>query len=97
VTSEEKAQSPYPDMSLTFDASLEGRRATCEGGAQVSVGSKVGGRETFSGTLTGDVLEQGDPPWRWLKMGDLTVRPEEVGTEDTVWCEESFVWFEDED
>ena len=97
MTSEPQAQQPTSDMRMSFDASLAGRRATCEGGAQVAPGAKVGGRETFKGTLTGDVMEQGDPPWRWFKMGDLTVKPETVGTEDHVWCEESFVWFEDED
>jgi hypothetical protein len=97
VTSEQSAQPPAPEMRMTFDDSLAGRRAICEGGAQVAPGAKVGGRETFSGTLTGDVMEHGDPPWRWFKMGNLSVRPEYVGTEDHVWCEESFVWFEDEE
>ena len=90
------AQPADSDIRIVFEESIAGRRATCEGGAQVSPGAKVGGRETFTGTVTGEVLLQGDPAWRWYKMADLTLGPPGY-SEDHVWCEESFVFFEDEE
>lgn len=69
-----------------FDPSKAGRRAECDGGHGV-VGSHFAGREDFAGTLTGDYVDHGDPPWRWYLLGDLTVRPEGY-IHETVWCEE---------
>ena len=86
-----------------IDESMKGQYAECDGGASMPVVLPNGewglmpSRETFKGVLTGVFFDQGDPPWRWFKMDNLTVRPEEVGTEDTVWCQEDFVWFADEE
>ena len=36
-------------------------------------------------------MDEGDPPWRWLEIGHLTAKPEGFG-EDSVWCEESYIY-----
>jgi len=69
-----------------FDEEKAGRCAECDGGHGV-IGSRFAGREDFAGTLTGDYVDHGDPPWRWYLLGDLTVRPDTY-KDDTVWCEE---------
>ena len=64
-----------------------------DGGGEVS-GQRAGSRESYAGTLTGRRMQQGRPPWRWLELGELTDKPE--GFDDRfVWCEESYVYFED--
>lgn len=68
-----------------FDPAMAGRIAECDGGHAV-LGTQYAGREEFTGTLTGEYVDHGDPPWRWYLLGDLTRRPEEY-THDTVWCE----------
>jgi hypothetical protein len=68
-----------------FDPEMAGRRAECDGGHGV-IGSHFAGREDFVGTLTGDYVDHGDPPWRWYLMGRLTVSPDGYSHE-TVWCE----------
>ena len=77
---------PSGGIRVSFDESLAGRRAEADGGAHVP-GTQFGSRETFEGTLTGRRLVQGDPPWRWLELGDLTEKPEDFA-DSTVWCEE---------
>jgi hypothetical protein len=52
-------------------------------------------RATFEGTLTGRRLVQGDPPWVWLELGDLTEAPDDF-KEAFIWVEESFVYFSEE-
>ena len=84
------------DVRVSFDAELAGRRATCEGGAQAGPASRVGGRDTFVGTLSGRRLDYGDPPWRWVELTDLTERPEGFA-EQQLWCEESFIFLHDEE
>ena len=37
-------------------------------------------------------MDEGDPPWRWLEIGELTAKPEDFG-DDSVWCEESYIYF----
>lgn len=68
-----------------FDASRAGRRAECDGGGGVP-GTRFAGREEFAGTLTGDYVDHGDPPWRWYLLADLERKPEGYPG-DAVWCE----------
>ncbi len=68
-----------------FDADLVGRVAECDGGRAIA-GTHFAGREEFTGRLTGDYVDHGDPPWRWYLLGDLTDKPESYA-DDTVWCE----------
>ena len=64
---------------------MAGKRAECDGGRPVP-GTRYAGREDFAGTLTGDYIDHGDPPWRWYLMRDLTLKPENF-VEEAVWCE----------
>lgn len=91
----EETPPPAEEMRILFADEMAGRRATCEGGAQSSAGSPVGGRETFVGTLSGRRMEYGDPPWKWLELVEITEGPEGFA-EDHVWCDESFVFLHDE-
>lgn len=68
-----------------FDPELAGKRAECDGGGQVA-GTHFAGREDFAGRLTGEYVEEGDPPWRWYLLTDLTLKPEGYPAE-AVWCE----------
>lgn len=72
---------------------MAGRRAECDGGG-AQVGGAVGSRDEFAGTLTGEYFDQGDPPWRWYLMRDLTRKPPEHGS-DGVWCESGFLFVVD--
>lgn len=74
-----------------FDPSIAGMRVQADGG-NAAVGSRLASREAFEGTLTGRRMDEGQPPWRWLEIGDLTTRPDGF-QEDSVWCEESYVYF----
>ena len=68
-----------------FDQRLAGRYAECDGGGAIA-GTRLAGREEFAGTLTGDYVDHGDPPWRWYLLRELTRRPESYAW-DEVWCE----------
>ena len=68
-----------------FDSEMAGKHAECDGGGSVA-GTKYAGREDFAGTLTGEYVDHGDPPWRWYVMTDLTLKPESY-SETTVWCQ----------
>ena len=68
-----------------FDEALAGRRAECDGGGAIA-GTRFAGREEFAGTLTGDYVDHGNPPWRWYLLRNLTQKPESYGW-DEVWCE----------
>jgi len=68
-----------------FDAAVAGKRAECDGGHSIA-GTHFAGREEFAGTLTGEYVDHGDPPWRWYLLGSLTRKPEGY-PDDTVWCE----------
>ena len=73
-----------------FDAALAGKRVLADGGAELPTGGAAF-RDSYEGVLTGRRFEEGDPPWRWLEIGQLANRPE--GSEDeVVWCEEGFVY-----
>ena len=68
-----------------FDPSLAGRRAECDGGGSVP-GTHFAGREDFAGSLTGEYVDHGDPPWRWYALADLSQKPPGYPAE-VVWCE----------
>ena len=68
-----------------FDPEIAGKRAECDGGGHIA-GTRFAGRQEFTGTLTGEFVDHGDPPWRWYLMVDLTQKPEGY-TADAVWCE----------
>ena len=68
-----------------FDPAVAGRYAECDGGGMVP-GTGLASREEFSGTLTGDYVDHGDPPWRWYLLADLVRAPEGYPGE-AVWCE----------
>jgi hypothetical protein len=85
-----------PSGGVYFDASIAGRRVAADGGNEATEaqhGGKfaVASRETFEGVLTGRRMDEGDPPWRWLEIGDLREKPEGFESE-TVWCEESYIY-----
>ena len=77
-----------------FDPDVAGRRAECDGGGPVA-GTHFAGRQDFTGTLTGEYVDHGDPPWRWYLLGDLSRRPEGY-LADPVWCESGSLFFIDE-
>lgn len=70
---------------LGFDSELAGRRAECDGGHAIE-GTHFAGRQEFTGTLTGEFIEEGDPPWKWYRLGELTEKPDNF-TYEYVWCE----------
>jgi hypothetical protein len=75
--------SALTDAKPGFDPALAGRRAECDGGGL------VGGRparQEFAGTLTGEYVDHGDPPWRWYLLVNLAQKPEGYPA-DAVWCE----------
>jgi hypothetical protein len=83
-----------------FDRSLTGLWAECDGGSLVEGGPAgvLGAREFFRGRLTGLYFEEGEPPyppWRWYELADLVIKPPGY-LEDTVWCEEGFLFIVDE-
>jgi hypothetical protein len=78
-------------LKYYFDAAIVGMRVQADGG-NAAIGSRLASRETFEGRLTGQRMDEGDPPWRWLEIGELTGKPEGFG-EDSVWCEESYIYF----
>lgn len=88
------------EVRIYFDQTLAGRPVEADGGSDASnaaQGDEVSrlSRETFEGTLTGRRFEQGTPPWKFMEIGSLTKNS--GGSEsDTVWCEESYVYFMDE-
>ena len=73
-----------------FDATRAGKHAECDGGGAI-LGTRYGAREEFAGTLTGEYVDHGDPPWRWYLMTDLTRKPEAYA-DDTVWCESGMLF-----
>jgi hypothetical protein len=86
-----------PDSVIYMDDAIAGCRVQADGGNEatdLTHGGKfaVASREMFEGRLTGRRLDQGNPPWRWLEIGDLSEKPDHFDGE-TVWCEESYVYF----
>jgi hypothetical protein len=76
-----------------FDPGLAGRRAECDGGMAVP-GTHLVARAEFAGVLTGDFVDHGHPPWRWLLMADLARKPEGWPA-DAVWCDAGMVFLVD--
>jgi hypothetical protein len=77
-----------------FDPELVGKRAECDGGGPVW-GTKFAGRQEFTGSLTGEYVDHGDPPWRWYLMNELTQRPDNFQV-DSVWCESDSIFLEED-
>ena len=73
-----------------FDPAMAGARAECDGGGLIE-GTRFAARQDFAGTLTGDYIDHGDPPWRWYLMRNLTLKPEGY-LSDEVWCESGMVF-----
>ena len=80
------------DGHVSFDASVAGKRAEADGGSHVP-GTNFAARQSFAGTLTGRRMEQGDPPWSFLELSDLTEKPEGFA-HPSVWCHEGDVYIE---
>ncbi len=73
-----------------FDPEMAGKQAECDGGGPV-VGTRLASRQEFSGVLSGEYMDHGDPPWRWYLMVDLQRKP--AGYEqDSVWCESNSIF-----
>ncbi|MFP6639243.1 MAG: hypothetical protein VCC04_03285 [Myxococcota bacterium] len=77
-----------------FDPTLTGKRAECDGGGPVP-GGHFAARQEFTGTLTGEYRDHGDPPWRWYLMNELSHKPDNY-PHDTVWCESESLFLLDE-
>jgi hypothetical protein len=77
-----------------FDEAMAGKCAECDGGAAVK-GTRYAGREDFTGRLTGEYIDHGDPPSRWYLMVDLTKKPANYEW-DAVWCEFGNVYLVDQ-
>ncbi len=67
-----------------FDPARAGKRAECDGGGAIA-GTRYAAREEFTGTLTGEYVDHGDPPWRWYLLKNLERRPDGYPG-DAVWC-----------
>jgi hypothetical protein len=76
------------------DPRIAGRRAECDGGG-LAVGGRYIERQEFTGTLTGDYYDEGDPPWRWVLLVELTRKPDGY-LADAIWCESESVFVLDE-
>lgn len=74
-----------PNARPGFDPLLAGKRAECDGGGLVP-GGRYAARQEFTGTLTGEYYDEGDPPWRWYLMHELTHKPADFPY-TAVWCE----------
>lgn len=77
-------------LTRGFDPAMAGKRAECDGGGLIE-GTRFAARQEFTGTLTGEYMDHGDPPWRWYLMTDLTRKPEGY-LPDEVWCESGMIF-----
>jgi hypothetical protein len=68
-----------------FDQDMAGKWAECDGGGPIGK-TRLAGRQEFSGRLTGEYFDHGNPPWRWYLMVDLADKPANYEW-DAVWCE----------
>lgn len=76
-----------------FDSALAGKRAECDGGGLSHTGLPM--RLEFTGRLTGEYVDHGDPPWRWYLMVELSRKPDGYAP-DAVWCESESLFFLDD-
>jgi hypothetical protein len=72
-----------------FESTVAGKFAECDGGSMM--GPRLASRQDFRGTLTGEFVDDGDPPWRWYLMRELTLKPESY-VHESVWCEVSSIF-----
>lgn len=63
---------------------MAGQGAECDGGGLVA-GTHRAGHPEFTGTLTGEYDDEGDPPWRRYPLNELTHKPKGLPA-DTVGC-----------
>jgi hypothetical protein len=82
-----------PVVRAGFEPSVAGKTAECDGGDAIP-GTRLAGRQEFTGTLTGDYVDHGDPPWRWYLMRNLTRKPDQYQFEE-VWCESESLFLSD--
>jgi hypothetical protein len=85
------------ERSYGVDREVALRHAECEGGSALETesGTVVPMRLLYRGRLTGVYFEEGDPPWRWYEMFELSLKPA-WHADDSVWCEAGFIFFLDE-
>jgi len=88
-----KEKAPIP-LRSGFDPEMAGKLAECDGGGPVGDG-QYAARQEFTGRLTGEYVDHGDPPWRWYLMIDLRKKPEGYAAE-SVWCESQSLFLIDE-
>jgi hypothetical protein len=81
-------------MTRGFDERMAGKRAECDGGGLIA-GTRYAARQDFTGRLTGEYVDHGDPPWRWYLMIDLSRKPDAY-VDDSVWCESTSIFLLDE-
>ena len=94
LTKREQVGNDPQDASPGFDPELEGKRAECDGGGPIW-GTKYAGRQEFAGTLTGEYMDHGDPPWRWYLLTKLVLKPDNY-PESSVWCESDSLFLVDD-
>ncbi len=82
-------------LSRGFDERMAGKMAECDGGGPLP-GTQYAGFQEFTGRLTGEYFDHGDPPWRWYLMVDLVRKPDNY-EQDSVWCEAGSIYLVDED
>ena len=73
-----------------FDPARAGKRAECDGGGAIA-GTRYAAREEFTGTLTGEYVDHGDPPWRWYLLKNLERRPDGYPATPSGTCRNLFV------
>jgi len=90
----EQVKTQTSDARPGFDATVTGKRAECDGGHAIP-GTRFAGRQEFTGTLTGEYVDHGEPAWRWYLLTDLTRKPDGY-LDDSVWCESGNLFILDE-
>jgi hypothetical protein len=88
----EVASQPLP-AHQGFDPEMAGKRAECDGGGAIE-GTRFAVRQDFTGTLTGEYVDHGEPAWRWYLMVDLVQKPAGYPW-DSVWCESGSIFLAD--
>ena len=88
-----ESEQPSESMQIALDPELAGRHVEADGGSQVG-NTNFASRAEFEGILTGRKIVQGNPPWYWLEIGQLSVKPDNF-EDEFVWCEKSYVYFLD--